>query len=122
MGVHFDTRELDALIFDLGSAPDRVGAKASAAIRKTAYDIEADAKALVPVDTGFLKNSITTDFQGDGRSGRMGAEIGPTAEYGGYVEEGTSRQEPQPYLRPAFDRRKEGLVKAMEQILEDGTL
>lgn len=119
MGVYVDTHEVDHLAFDLGAAPGRVGAKVSAAIKKTAHDIEADAKILVPVDTGFLKNSISTDIENNGRFGQMFAEIGPTAGYGGYVEEGTSRQSPQPYLRPAFDRRKEGLVKALEDIIGD---
>lgn len=119
MGVHVDTSEVDHLIFDLGTASVRVGEKVANVIRKTAHDIEADAKAFVPVDTGFLKNSISTDFEGDGRFARMSAEIGPTAHYGVYVEEGTSRQNPQPFMRPAFDRRKEGLVKAMEKIIGD---
>lgn len=113
MGVYVDTREVDKLAFDLGKAPEQVTRKAGRAIAKTAHDIEHDAKILVPVDTGFLKNSISSDVE------ELSAEIGPTANYGGYVEEGTSRQGGQPYLRPAFDRRKEGLVKALEDIIGD---
>lgn len=113
MGVHIDTSEVDRLIVDLGKAPATVTRKASQAIAKAAHDIEHDAKLLAPVDTGFLKNSISSTVE------ELSAEIGPTAEYGGYVEEGTSRQSPQPYLRPAFDRRKEGLVQALEQIIGD---
>lgn len=113
MGRFIDTHEVDRLLTDLAKASEQVARRASQAIAKTAHDIEADAKILVPVDTGFLKNSISSDI------GELEAEVGPTAHYGGYVEEGTSRQSPQPYLRPAFDRRKEGLVKALDQIIGD---
>lgn len=112
---YVDNSEVTHLAFDLAAAPARVAVKTGRAIAKTAHDIEADAKAIVPVDTGFLKNSISTDVHRDSLS----AEIGPTANYGRFVEEGTSRMGPQPYMRPAYDRRKEGLVQAIEQIIGD---
>lgn len=114
--MEIDARELAALGVDLQTSSGRLGQRASAAIRKTAYDIEADAKALAPVDTGALQGSISTSITGDGRTGTMEAEIGPTVEYAGYVEHGTSRMAPQPYMRPAFDRRAPGLEKAFEQL------
>lgn len=113
MGRYVDTTEVRHLAFDLGKAPAAVEEKVQRAIAKAAHDVEADAKAIVPVDTGFLKSSISTDI------GHLTAEVGPTADYGVYVEEGTSRMAPQPYLRPAFDRRKESLVQALEQIAGD---
>ena len=45
--------------------------------------VSADAKANCPVDTGYLRNSIAV--QVDGNS----AVIGPSADYGIYVEFGT---------------------------------
>ena len=45
--------------------------------------VSADAKANCPVDTGYLRNSIAV--QVDGNS----AVIGPSADYGIYVEYGT---------------------------------
>lgn len=110
---YVDATEVRHLAFSLGKAPAEITAKAGRAIAKTARDIERDAKAIVPVDTGNLKNSIGTD------TGELSAVIGPTADYGVYVEEGTSRMGPQPFMRPAFDRRKEGLVQAIEQIIGD---
>lgn len=114
-----DFGELRALSLDLAAATGRVGALASAAIRKTALDIQADAQALAPVDTGNLRSSIGTDIAGDGRFGVIEAEIGPTADYGAYVEYGTSRMAPQPYLGPAFDRRAPGLEQALGRAVED---
>ncbi len=56
---------------------------------------EKHAKALCPVDTGNLRNSITHTTDDDS------AYIGTNVEYAPYVEFGTSRQKAQPYLRPA---------------------
>lgn len=56
---------------------------------------EGYAKQKCPVDTGRLRNSIThvTDDSA--------AYIGTNVEYAPYVELGTSKQKPQPFLRPA---------------------
>jgi HK97 gp10 family phage protein len=59
------------------------------------------AKALVPVDTGFLRDSI--DMAVEGGTTTANAEIGATAPYGGFVEYGTSTNPAQPYMRPALD-------------------
>lgn len=111
--VHVDAGEVRALTRDLQNVRGHVGATVSAAIRKTARDIESDAKAIALakniIDTGDLINSISTEITGDGRTGSMEAEIGPTVEYGIYQELGTSDQEPRPFMGPAFDRRAPGL-------------
>lgn len=96
------------------NAAGRIGAPMAAAVRKTAFDIEADAKTLAPVDTGNLENSISTTITGDGRTGTITAEIGPTAEYGAFVEYGTSRMGPQPYMTPAAERH----IPVLEQVLD----
>lgn len=117
--MEIDTSELNALAVDLVRLSGTVGAKAAAALVKTTLDIEADAKVFVPVDTGNLRNSIGHDITGDGRFGVIEAEIGPTADYGVFVEYGTSRMPPQAYMGPAFDRRVPGYVSALEQIAGD---
>jgi len=122
VGISIDISEVRAISSRLASAGGRVGAKAAAALTKTAFDIEADAKQLAPVDTGNLMNSISTSIEGDGRFGAMSAEIGPTAEYGYYVEAGTSRMGPQPYLGPAFDRRMPPYMAALGDIAATETL
>lgn len=114
--MEIDVTELIEFAGELATQSGTLGARASAAVRKTAYDIEADAKALAPVDTGALKNSISTDLEGDGRNASMTAEIGPTVDYAIFQEYGTSRTAPQPFMRPAFDRRAPGLAAAFEQI------
>jgi len=103
--------DLDRLARDLTKAADRIEAGLPAIIAKTTLDIEADAKKIVPVDTGNLKNSITSDI--DGPHG----EVGPTASYGAYVEYGTARMAPQPYMGPAADKRIKIMNRAVDKLI-----
>ena len=55
---------------------------------------KAVAKRKAPVDTSFLKNHITTTYQG------MEAHIHAEAGYSGYQEYGTRYQPGTPFVRP----------------------
>lgn len=108
----FDFSEIARLEVALDKATAKTQTMVKAAAKKTGLDTVTAAQALVPVDTGNLKNSIGVDFDSDD----YGFEAGATANYGGYVEFGTSRMAPQPYLGPAFERTSEQFVKAIESI------
>lgn len=110
---------LNSITVGLELSGARAGARAALAVRKTALDIEADGQAFAPVDTGNLRNSIGHDITGDGRSGAIEAEIGPTADYGLFVEMWTSVNAPQAYLGPAFDRHAHEFEDALGQIAGD---
>jgi HK97 gp10 family phage protein len=111
--VHADASQVIHMTADLRRSKGAVGAKVSVVVRKTAHDIEADSKALARVDTGFMRNSVTTTITGDGRFGAISAEIGPTAEYGIFQELGTSVMAGKPFMGPAFDRRIPGFEAAL---------
>lgn len=115
-GITFDISELNRLTADLSGAGARVGAGAAQVVRASAYRVEAEAKAFAPVDTGNLRNSIGTDIAGDGRSGAIEAQVGPTAAYGVFVELGTSRTAPAAFMGPALDRVEPDFVAALEQV------
>lgn len=100
------------LAADLGKAGAGAVGKAAIVVRKAATDIERDAKILAPVDTGNLRNSIGAVVRG------LRAEVGPTAEYGVYVEHGTSRMGPQPYMGPAAERHTAPFELAMRKVGE----
>jgi HK97 gp10 family phage protein len=115
--VSIDASDLRRLAADLQRAGPETGKRAQVVVRKVARDIAADAKRMAPVDTGNLKGSIGhSDLRTVGQSGTLSAEIGPTASYGEYVELGTSRMAPQPYMGPAADRHAPGFEQAMAQL------
>lgn len=107
---------LRALSADLTTAGRQVGQRARTVIRKAAIDIERDAKALAPVDTGNLKNSIGHSDLRIGTTGNLVAEVGPTANYGVFLEQGTSRMAAQPFMGPAADRHAPAFEQAMQQL------
>lgn len=117
-GFDIDLSDLNRLAVDLAKAGGAVGALAAVVIKKSAADIERDAKMFAPVDTGNLRNSISHTITGDGRTASISAEIGPTASYGHHVEYGTSTQGPAAYMGPAFDRHAGLFVEALGRITE----
>jgi phage protein, HK97 gp10 family len=113
--------QLRRLSADIARAAATTGVRAQQVVRKTAYDIERTAKNLVPVDTGNLKSSIGhSDARAVGRSGSLAIEIGPTANYGLFVEFGTSRMAPQPFMGPAADQHQGAFEQAMGQLGLEG--
>lgn len=110
-----DVSGLNRLEVELGTLSQRGFALAVVALRKTAADIERDAKAFAPVDTGNLRASISRTISTAGNGAY--AEIGPTASYGAYVEFGTSRHGPAAYMGPAFDRNAYKLEQALARIV-----
>ena len=86
----------------------------SAVVRKTAFDVEAQAKQTVPVDTGALKNSISTTMESD-----LTAIVAPHTEYAVFVEFGTSRGSPaQPYMTPAAEALRGPFESAITHLLK----
>lgn len=112
--MRIDVSGINALARDLTAAGPKAFVPAARVTEKAARDIERDAKAFAPVDTGNLRSSISTDVTVTGRS--VLAEIGPTASYGEYVELGTSRMAPHAYLGPAFDRYAGSWADALDEV------
>lgn len=63
-------------------------------------EMQQTAQICVPVDTGFLKDSIELDLIDDG----LTAVVEAYAEYAAYVEYGTRFMAAQPYIRPAYNQ------------------
>lgn len=112
-----DFSELIQLSADLTKAAEKVGPQAQVVVRKSIRDVQRIGQQKAPRDTGFLASSISTsDLRYTGSTGVIEAEAGPTANYGGFVENGTSRMAPQPYMAPALSAVEPGFIEAIAQL------
>jgi hypothetical protein len=68
MFVRIDASEVHALARDLNSAGAYVEERAPQAVSKVGHDMQATAQAIVPVDTGYLKSSISSTWSASGLS------------------------------------------------------
>lgn len=79
------------------------------------------AKELAPYRTGTLRRSIGSEPG----PGKFEVTIGTDVEYAPYLEFGTSRMSPRPYLRPAIEETLpsigESLARALAAIIGDAT-
>lgn len=112
--------ELRSLAKALDFSQAKTRDKAKDVVRKSAFAVERGAKVRAPVDTGNLRNSINTTLFGTGLTGTspIGAEIGPEVRYGEFVERGTWKMAPQPFLGPAFDEVEPSFVAALDDLAQ----
>lgn len=76
---------------------DGIDSAIGVALEKIGLLAEKYAEKKCPVDTGNLRGSITHEVD----TADNAVYIGTNVEYAPYVELGTSRQEAQPFLKPA---------------------
>jgi HK97 gp10 family phage protein len=80
--------------------------------------IETAAKERAPVRTGTLRRSISTKITHSDHSSAV-ASVGPSVDYGVHVEFGTRHMAAQPYMRPAYEEKKDEAVKVMLDIARE---
>jgi HK97 gp10 family phage protein len=78
------------------------------ALERGCAAVQKRATQIVPVRTGRLKSSITTEVESGGPRGPVGY-VGSNVEYAIFVEAGTHRMSARPYLLPALDAIRGGL-------------
>lgn len=67
-----------------------------------------------PVDTGFLRRSVTMAIM----SGGLVGMVTPTAEYAPYVNYGTRFQAAQPFISNAFNYQKVKFIAEMQRLVK----
>jgi len=72
-------------------------------------DMEALAKSIVPVRTGFLRDSIFHDIV----ESNLGFDFGAKADYALWVEMGTRRMRAQPFIRAALEANQAKLIDSI---------
>lgn len=89
--------EVEVVEDNTSEAAEGIRGAVAAALEEIGLVAEGHAKRLCPVDTGRLRGSITHVT----RPSENAVYIGTNVEYAPYVENGTRRQRPQPFLKPA---------------------
>lgn len=106
--------ELNHIAVEFDSAAAHVIEKIAKITIATGYAIEANAKVIVPVDTGALRESIGTTITREAGGAGISVEIGTDLEYGPWVEFGTARMAPRAFLGPSLDRYSGAWAAAIE--------
>lgn len=96
----------------LGEYADQVVEEMHDICDDAAEEILSTAQQLVPVDTGYLHDSI--HHAGAGNP----SEVVVEAEYGPYVEYGTWKMAPQPYFWPAVEMERPVFIAAVRAALQ----
>ena len=81
-------------------------------IRKTTFDVTAEAQNRAPVDTGNLVMSIQPK-----KLGEFSWQVSTGVDYAAFVEFGTVKMRAQPYFVPAIEFVKPSYVMAVTQML-----
>ena len=92
------------------------------ALEEIAEKIRDDAKSFAPVDTGALRKSIRVEKKGElqfsvvaGDGGVINPRTGREVDYAGFVEFGTSRMSPQPYMQPALEKNRDEILNIVKR-------
>jgi HK97 gp10 family phage protein len=96
----------------LPELPREIRQAATSVINAHAQNVASLARALAPVRTGRLRASIAVEVSGTGA-----VSVIADAPYAVYVELGTSRQSPQPFLRPAVENDRPGLMSDLQKVI-----
>ncbi len=109
MNVEVDVSEVVALAGVLAAAGPKVATLTSAALTDVASRTVAVAKSAAPVDTGALRDSISSSGAGTERN------IGTSVRYARFVEYGTSKMGPRPFISPAANVAEQLLPAEIER-------
>lgn len=91
---------------------NRVQSQIPSALMAAGMAVEGYAKDLAPVDTGNLRNSITTEPSGDKE-----VKVRTGVEYAIYQELGTYKMAAQPFLRLGIENNIATVVEIIAQAL-----
>lgn len=103
----------ERLTMAIRGASPKAMEQSSQVIRNNTERLKASAKAKAPVDTGFLKNHITSSYPN-----RFEGHVKSEAAYSGYQEYGTRFQTGTPHIRPALQEIEPQFKQDMDNVLK----
>ena len=103
----------ERLTMAIRGASPKAMEQSSQVIRNNTERLKASAKAKAPVDTGFLKNHITSSYPN-----RLEGHVKSEAAYSGYQEYGTRFQTGTPHIRPALQEIEPQFKQDMHNVLK----
>lgn len=103
----------ERLTMAIRGASQKAMEQSSQVIRNNTERLKASAKAKAPVDTGFLKNHITSSYPNS-----LEGHVKNEAAYSGYQEYGTRFQTGTPHIRPALREIEPQFKKDMTDVLK----
>ena len=136
MAIGVNLTGIDSLKNTIQKLDEKLTKEVSNEINASSLKIQSDAKKLVPVDMGYLRNSIVLD----GELGSLTYNVEARMPYAAYVEFGTGGKvsiptgyeeyaalfkgtrkvagmRSQPYLIPSFEMEKPKLIKRLNEML-----
>ncbi|MEM3369799.1 MAG: HK97 gp10 family phage protein [Candidatus Micrarchaeia archaeon] len=129
MGLEIEFQNLEKVVNDIQKYLQKDKEAVKKGMVDTGFAIQKEASILCPVDTGRLRSSIAVATSKDVVANAMNKEdvidkpsnefevwVGTRVFYAPYVEFGTKKMRPRPYLRPAFQK---WIVKLTDFILRE---
>ncbi len=116
-GIDFKLKGVEELFSNLRAIERDIANQLESIIKKAAEIIVDEAKKRVPVDTGKLRNSLTVKTL-EVKKDQLVIGVGPEGKdvyYWFFVEFGSANAEAQPYLRPAFENKKNAVKKEISR-------
>lgn len=81
--------------------------------------VEREAKKRTPVRTGRLRASISHRLRRE--MGEIQGEVGTNVDYASYVENGTSRNKPHPFLNPGLEACRQAINQLVAAAIRKAT-
>ena len=111
-----EIKGLDSLMRKLDAMGGNVLDALEKATKQTALAAQADARDNAPVDTGNLKQSISTEHERSAEAAT--STVYTNVEYGLYQEMGTVNMAAHPYMMPALNANKSTFEQLARKELE----
>lgn len=112
-----DATEIEKLAGEL-AAGGRLIDDIADAVEQAAATVQRLARERVPVRTGDLARSIDVTVEGPSRAASLTVSIGSDLQYAPYVEHGTFRSQPRPFLGPAFEEGQSELRRLIDEAVD----